>query len=137
MKNSDEGVDAQPAFDVFFTHAEISYERTKNPLYAWHVFHLAIAMRQTPARWAADVVNRAMDRLLKLREGDNDAILTALGLRTPPSGRGYPRQYHDDFEAVKAALFPGRESSADFRRARRGRRLLDAVGAKYPKGKNK
>ena len=123
-------------FDVFYEHAEISYQRTGNPLYAWAAFCGVMMTGRKPRRWAAAVVLGAMERLVDLPQGDGDDILKALGLKTPPGKRSYVRQYADDQAAVRAALRQ-RKSEGDHARAPRGRRLLDTVGAEYPKPKKR
>jgi len=127
-----EPVEARAFYDVFINHAEISYARTQNPLYAVYVWRFAVRVGEPPPAWTVAVVLRAVDGLLAERAGDNAAILTALGLRTPPRGRGFPTQYRHDQEVVAAALLPRRDNT-EAKRAQRGRLLLDAVRASYPK----
>ena len=68
------------------------YEKTGNPVHAFHMLRWALKARQTPPQWCVGVVGPALDRLMSLVNASSikDAdIVRALGLK-PGTGHRSP-----------------------------------------------
>jgi hypothetical protein len=107
---------------------------TQNPLYAWEAFDDAAKARKQPPGWAHDVVARAsaglwtlLHRRDKAKVSSND-IVKALDLM-PEAGRSYVTRYRQDMATLVAGRPKNAHDRIGFKRAARGRWLMDAMEA--------
>lgn len=110
----------------------ILYEKSKNPLYAWHAMRISIMDNLPIPRWAQDYFRDSATFLLTLSPGQGKrtqaAIVDALGLSQ--SGVSFFAQHNDEHRKITIALAV-HEKRQNEPRSRMETTINEIVGASF------